>query len=403
LRVQSRSRHGISSPSGTEPVSHRRRRISRARRLATIGGAALIGSAVLATAASADVVCASGRRASGPPCIQYQFQTINDNADPTFNQLLGINKSGQIAGYFGSGVPVGNAGHPNQGYLLNPSGGQYPQSGFTLMNYPKSAQTQDVGINNAGTLVGFWSDMNNPMMGNNAPVNDSFGWYQMNGQFHNVVDPNTAGTPPMNQLLGVNNHNVAVGFYNDANNNNVGYFYDIASGMFQNIKVPSNVTSSVAAGVNDNRDIAGFATTSSGTTEGFLIHGGFKPIMFPGSTMTMATGVDSQDRVVGVYTTGSGSNTFQGGFTWKLESVNGSTNQIGVFQTISDPNGMGTTTVNGIDGCGNLVGFYVDGNGNTNGMLAQAPSGGSAAAADVPTAHADKKKKHKKHKKIKGC
>jgi hypothetical protein len=402
VRVQSGFRHRSSSSPGSEAGSGRGRRASRAGRLATIGGAALIASAVLATAASADVVCASGRRASGPPCIQYQFQTINDNADQTFNQLLGINQSGQIAGYFGSGVPVGNAGHPNQGYLLKPTGGQYAQSGFTLMNYPKSVQTQDVGINNAGTLVGFWSDMNNPMMGGNAPVNDSFGWYEMGGQFHNVVDPNTAGTPPMNQLLGVNNHNVAVGFYNDANNNNVGYFYNIGSGTFQNIKVPSDVTSSVAAGVNDNRDIAGFATTSSGATEGFLIHGGFHPIMFPGSTMTMATGVDNQDRVVGVYTTGSGSNTFQGGFTWKMESVNGSTNQIGVFQTISDPNGMGTTTVNGIDGCGNLVGFYVDGNGNTNGMLATAPSGGSAAAADVASIHADRKHK-KKHKKIKGC
>ena len=32
------------------------------------------------------------------------FQTIDDPADPTFNQLLGINNSGQIAGYFGRSV-----------------------------------------------------------------------------------------------------------------------------------------------------------------------------------------------------------------------------------------------------------------------------------------------------------
>ena len=34
--------------------------------------------------------------------------------DPTFNQLLGINNEGTIAGYFGSGAQ----GHANKGYTL---------------------------------------------------------------------------------------------------------------------------------------------------------------------------------------------------------------------------------------------------------------------------------------------
>src|SRR4051794_31731419 len=41
----------------------------------------------------------------------FSFKTLDDPADPTFNQLLGINDSGVIAGYFGSG----DAGHPNKG------------------------------------------------------------------------------------------------------------------------------------------------------------------------------------------------------------------------------------------------------------------------------------------------
>jgi hypothetical protein len=41
----------------------------------------------------------------------YQVLTLNDQRDITFNQLLGINNEGLIAGYFGSG----NAGHPNKG------------------------------------------------------------------------------------------------------------------------------------------------------------------------------------------------------------------------------------------------------------------------------------------------
>jgi hypothetical protein len=41
---------------------------------------------------------------------------IINNTDPTFNQELGINSAGMIAGYFGAGN--GLAGHPNQGYTV---------------------------------------------------------------------------------------------------------------------------------------------------------------------------------------------------------------------------------------------------------------------------------------------
>ena len=49
------------------------------------------------------------------------------------------------------------------------------------------------------------------------------------------------------------------------------------------------------------------------------------------------------------------------GFTW--------TPQRG-FSTVDDPHGAGTTTINGVNDFGQLVGFYVDGNGNTDGFLA---------------------------------
>src|SRR5450631_3212559 len=58
-----------------------------------------------------------------------QFQTLNDKADVTFNQLLGINNNGVIAGYFGSGA----SGHPNKGYTLRPS---YGQGNYTNENFP---------------------------------------------------------------------------------------------------------------------------------------------------------------------------------------------------------------------------------------------------------------------------
>jgi hypothetical protein len=77
--------------------------------------------------------------------------------------------------------------------------------------------------------------------------------------------------------------------------------------------------------------------------------------------MTQATGVNDRDEVVGVYQVGTGSTATMHGFTWTARHG---------FQTVDDPNGVGTTTVNGVNDEGQLVGFYVDSAGNTDGMLA---------------------------------
>ncbi|MBV9539511.1 MAG: hypothetical protein JOY70_11305, partial [Acidisphaera sp.] len=68
--------------------------------------------------ATAGLLLVCGNGAVAAPI--YTFQTLNNNTDPTFNQLLGINNTGQIAGYFGSGA----VGHPNKGYTLVPPYGQ---------------------------------------------------------------------------------------------------------------------------------------------------------------------------------------------------------------------------------------------------------------------------------------
>src|SRR5271169_396203 len=137
-----------------------------------------------------------------PAQAYYVFQDVVNMTDPTFNQELGINTAGQIAGYFG----IGSTAHPNQGYTVVPP---YAQANFAGENFPGSVQTQVTGINNIGTTVGFWVD---------ASANN-FGFVNMGGQagtFTNVNNPNTGTTTPtFNQLLGVNDSNVAVGTYVD--------------------------------------------------------------------------------------------------------------------------------------------------------------------------------------------
>src|SRR6266702_6805657 len=126
------------------------------------------------------------------------FQTLNDNQDVTFNQLLGINDHGVIAGYFGSGA----SGHPNKGYTLR---APYGQGNYTDENFPGSVQTQITAINNQGDTAGFWVDG----QGNN------FGFIAWHGVFKSYKNPNT-GAGTVNQLLGLNDNGIAVGFYTDA-------------------------------------------------------------------------------------------------------------------------------------------------------------------------------------------
>jgi hypothetical protein len=172
---------------------------------------------------------------------------------PTFNQLLGINNRGQIAGYFGSGA----AGHPNKGYVLNLG----PSSSFTNENFPGGIQTQVIGINDTGVSVGFWSTQNTK-----SQTNNNFGFHDWHGQFHSVKFPTRNNAkPPVNQLLGVNNAGIAVGFYNGAQGNSHAYAYSIPGGWFHRIRIHGAV-SSTASGINNRGDIAGFYTGRDGVT-----------------------------------------------------------------------------------------------------------------------------------------
>jgi hypothetical protein len=307
--------------------------------LLTVGAVALAGSASAATV--------------GDHGSSYRFQTIDNPRDLTFNQLLGINDEGVIAGYFGSGAQD----HPNQGYVIPPFNRDY----FGSENFPGSVQTQVTGLNNRGVTVGFWTSMNTASMTNN-----NFGFVDVDGHFRNADFPTSdPASPPVDQLLGVNDNDIAVGFYTDGQGNNHGYEYNINTGRYSTVTYQGAPGASLtAAAINDRGDVAGFYTNpSTGDTDGFIKFGNrtFIDLSVPGASATTALGVNNYDEVVGTYTVGSGSSAVMHGFTW--------TPQHG-FRTVDDPHGVGTTTINGVNDFGQVVGFYVDANGNTDGFLA---------------------------------
>jgi hypothetical protein len=118
-----------------------------------------------------------------------------------------------------------------------------------------------------------------------------------------------------------------------------------------------------SAAINNYGDVAGFYAKTSSQTDAFLrLHNGqFITLAVPGASMTQAFGVNDHDEVVGAYTVGTGSTATMHGFTWRAGHG---------FTTVDDPHGIGTTTINGVNNAGDLVGFYVDSAGNTDGMIA---------------------------------
>jgi hypothetical protein len=294
--------------------------------------------------------------------VTFVFQDIIDNNDPTFNQALGINNSGLIAGYFGSGA----AGHPNKGYTVGS-----PYTSFTNENFPGSAQTQVTGLNNNGTTVGFWSDTNK-----GVGLDNNFGFTGVGGTFTNVNNPNTATTGVLiNQLLGVNIGNLAVGFYVDAAGVTHGYTYTIADKTFSaDINDPNAGTTAgmgtTAAAIDNAGDIAGFYVAADGVTHGFVRIGNtFATLDVPGAMATSLLGLNNFGEAVG----------FDIDAAMAMHGIVCSVTAL-TCQQFDDPNGVGTTTFNGLNDLGQIVGFYVNGDDNTIGLLANlVPEPGSLA------------------------
>jgi hypothetical protein len=344
MRTDITPRISISNGSRETVDGHRLTRGPGFRRTALAGLAVLASSSVagaLFLASPAPAGAATHRAAA----TTYTFRTLNNNADPTFNQLLGINSSNVIAGYSGSGAK----GHPNKGYVLNPP---YGQPNYVNENFPGSAQTQVTGINNHGDTSGFWVTKNGT----------NHGFVEWNGVFASYDYPATPSKKgSVNQLLGINSEGVAVGFFNGSQGDSHAYQVNQATNVYTRIRIPG-AKSSVATGINNAGDVVGFSTDPAGVTTSWLLAGGqLFQYQFPGGSDTQAFGISGRNQIVGSYTDASG--TMHGFVLTNPRSHS-------VWQTIDDPNGVGSTVVNGINTAGDLVGFYTDAAGNTDGMLA---------------------------------
>jgi|GEM_PF-4380905 len=217
----------------------------------------------------------------------------------------------------------------------------------------------------AGYITGFWSDTNlGPnAQGMNQDANFGFIHVVKGGMnlFVDVNNPAVSSQPHVNQVLGINAGGIAVGFYNDANNVAHGYAYTLSTGKFTLIPQPSTVASSAATGINVHNLICGFLTTQGGRTVGTLrpLSGG-ATITFgvPGSTTTQFLSVNDAGEAVGFYVD---ANAISHGIIY--DPANGQ------WQPVNAPLATGGTVLNGVNNKNQAVGFYTDAAGNTHGLL----------------------------------
>ncbi len=252
----------------------------------------------------------------------YGFKTLDYTGD-TFTQLLGVNNSGDIAGYHGADV--------NQGFTYN-----LTTKKFTNENFPGSAMTQVIGINNEPFKTsGFYV----------LKSGKTEGFTDFQGSFTTVNFPKT----PFNQLLSQNDYGQAAGYYStkaDGSGPDHAYVYDEFGGVFELFTIPNSV-SAQATGINNAGNVCGFTIDAAGMHGWLKIQGHFTILDEPdGVGATQALGLNNKGQVVGSYTDSSGNSH---GFVYTVSSA--------TWQSVDDPAGIGTTVVNGINDKGVLVGF----------------------------------------------
>jgi hypothetical protein len=254
--------------------------------------------------------------------ITYNFATINYPSS-TYTELNAINDSTYIAGYHGF--------NPQFGFTLISSLACPPTCRFKPENYPGSISTEVFGINND----------NNPNFETAGVWLDKTGIYH--GFMHNAeawTDVDYPGTTN-NYLYGLNDNDVASGFYEGADGKNHAYIYSQPGNQFIPLSIPGD-DSAWAADINDYNVIVGTYFDSSNTAHGFEISGlTFTALNFPSATATYATGINNAGAIVGFFYNGDWHGFLYYGGSW---------------QQLDDPDAVGETYVYGINDSFDIVG-----------------------------------------------
>jgi uncharacterized membrane protein len=220
-----------------------------------------------------------------------------------FTIAYGVNSHDTIVGTYNVGLGLPFA------FLFNGTTYSTIQSSLFLVAEAR-------GINDAGTICGFFSYTNKPGLHS----------YLLKKGIFTVVDFPGSGSIST-KALGINNAEQIVGVYYDTAGKIHGYIYRGSS--FTNIERPG-ATTTIPYGINSAEHIVG-SFVAANKTHGFLLaNGQFTTIDFPNATFTEALGINSTGHIVGDYRDAAGKThgfiavpTRQGNSTQQQSGSNG--------------------------------------------------------------------------------
>lgn len=236
------------------------------------------------------------------------FTTLNINGSTTA-MAIGINSGGNVVGTDGNGnafflppggpvqtfIPLG--GTSAAAFGINDTGnivGQYTSAaaspGFFVassssssgisINAPSGPNTVNAqGVNNNGLIVGFYVGTDGQDHGFMALVSNAVGGALTGTAIADPTIPPVAGEPGatfvFSQILGINDHGIAVGYYGDSTTSQHGFLYDTHTGQYTFLDDPgeafdNGVEVTQITGITNSGEITGFYSDANGLFQGFV-------------------------------------------------------------------------------------------------------------------------------------
>lgn len=254
----------------------------------------------------------------------YVFTTVDVPGSKSFNQIFGINDSGEV-GISSDAGPV----------LYH--GGVYSPLP-TIAGYNVAL----AGINNAGTVVGGAFDTSGAEHG-----------FTLSGGTYSLFDvPGATKT----EARAISSTGLVVGYYTDAaTGNRPGFSYDPSTGAFTTINTPGS-TVSITSGVNAAGQIVGSGGDNTGSKFGFLYQGGSYTTFTVANSITAARAINDTGLIAGwINQIGIGHEGFVGDSSG--------------YQLLTVPGAL-DTFAQGINDMGQVSGFYFDTLGISHGFIA---------------------------------
>jgi uncharacterized membrane protein len=202
---------------------------------------------------------------------------------------------------------------------------------YTTIDYPGQDVTFVTGVNNAGDMVGGYSDIDGP--GHSFMLSE--------GAFINIDPPGAISAV----AYGINDSKQFVGSYRDGELKDHGFLFDGVN--YVEIAYPG-ASRTVPNGINNNGEIVGQCDFPRGASGGFLLKDGVYTTLKPpkNNGPALLTGINNPGSIVGI-ASGGGPVSYYG-----FRYGNGE------FKPIEFPDAY-ITVPNGLNDNGVIVGYFV--------------------------------------------